>query len=77
MWSSPYRRIHLLGIDHPIVGKQFQVLEVRKGMKLIRDLSGEGNARFGFVLYLVKIWVENLDFVLCKEHRVVIKLVLV
>ena len=45
-------------------------------MKLIRDLSGEGNARFGFVLHLVKIWVENLVCVLCKEQRVVIKLIL-
>ena len=39
-------------------------------MKLIRDLSGEGKARFGFVSYFVKIWVENLVYVLCKEQRV-------
>ena len=45
-------------------------------MKLIRDLSGEGNARFGFILYFVKNWVENQVYVLCKEQRVVLKLVL-
>ena len=37
------------------------------GMKLIRDLSGEGKVRFGFVMYFVKIWVENPVNVLCKE----------
>ena len=45
-------------------------------MKLIQDLSGEGKARFSFVMYFVKIWVENPVYVLCKEQRVVIKLVL-
>ena len=77
MESNPCRRIQLLGITHPVVGKQFQVLEVRQRMKLIRDLSGEGKVRFSFILYLVKkIWVENPVYVLCKEQRVVIKLVL-
>ena len=47
------------------------------GTKLIRDLSGGEKAILGFVLYFVKIWVENPDFVLWKEHGVVIKLVLV
>ena len=77
MGSNPCRKIQLLGIAHPFVGKSFQVLEVRKGTKLIRDLSGGGKAKFGFVLYFVKIWVENPDFVLCKELRVIIKLVFV
>ena len=47
-------------------------------MKLIRDLSGKGKAEFGFILYFVKKknWVENPVYVLCKEQRVVIKLVL-
>ena len=46
------------------------------GTKLIRDLSRGGKARFGFILYFVKIWEENLDFVFCKEHGAVIKLVI-
>ena len=45
-------------------------------MKVIRFLSGEGKAIFGFVWYFVKFWVENSVYVLCKEQRVVIKLVL-
>ena len=46
-------------------------------MKLIRDLKGGGNAKFGFVLYFVKKKrVENPVYVWCKEQRVVIKLVL-
>ena len=30
MGSSPYRRLSLLGIAHPVVGKTFQVLEVHQ-----------------------------------------------
>ena len=77
MWGvTLVGKIQLLGIAHPVVVKQFQVLEVRWRIKIIRDLSGEGKARFGFVLYYVKIWIENPVYVLCKERRVVIKLVL-
>ena len=28
VWSSPRRKIPLLGIAHPVMGKYFQVLEV-------------------------------------------------
>ena len=41
MGSSPRRRILLLGIGHPVVGKYFQVLEVYREMKHIQDLSCE------------------------------------
>ena len=44
VWSNPCREIHLLGIAHPVVGKQFQVLEVHRGMKLTQDLSYEEKA---------------------------------
>ena len=37
--SSPCKRIHLLGIAHPVVGKYFQVLEIHRGMKHIQELS--------------------------------------
>ena len=76
MGSSPCRRIHLLGIAHPVVGKHFQVLKVHRGMECIRDPSGEEKARYGLVFVLCKLWVENPIFVLYKEQRVVIKLVL-
>ena len=62
-------KIQLLGIAHLVVGKKFRYW---RHAKLIRDLSGEGNAIFGFILYFVKIWVENQVYVLCKEQRVVI-----
>ena len=60
MGSNPCRRIQLLGIAHPVVGKQFQVLEVHWEMKLIRDLSGEEKARFGFVMYCVNYGWKTL-----------------
>ena len=53
MGSNPCRRIHLLGIAHPVVGIYFQALEVHRGMERIQDLSGEGKARFDFVLSFV------------------------
>ena len=53
MGSNPCRKIHLLGIAQPIVGKYFQALEVQQGIERIEDLSGEEKARFGFVLYFV------------------------
>ena len=51
--SNPCRKIQLLGIAHPVVRKQFLVLEVCQGMKLIQDLGREEKARFGLVLYFV------------------------
>ena len=54
MGSSPSRKIKLLGIAHPVVGKYFQLLEVYRVTKLIRDLSGEGKARFRLVFVLCK-----------------------
>ena len=60
MRSNLCRKIQLLGITHPVVGKQFQVLEVYRAMKLIQDLSGKGKARFGLVFVLCKFWVKTL-----------------
>ena len=53
MGSNPCRKFQLLDIAHPVVGKQFQVLEVYRA-KLIQDLSGEGKAIFGLVFLLCK-----------------------
>ena len=78
MGSNPCRKIQLLGIVHPVMGKKkIQVLEVHRRMKLIRDLSGGGKANLALFSIFVKIWVENPAYVLCKERRVVIKLVFV
>ena len=74
MGNNPCRKIHLLGIAHPVVGKYFQALEVHQGMKRIQDLSGKEKARFFFVLYFVKFRVESPVF-LCKKNKVVIKLI--
>ena len=72
--SNPYRKIHLLGIAHPVVGKYFQTLEVHQGMERIQDLSGEEKARFWFVLYFVNFGWKTPVFS-CKKKRVVIKLI--
>ena len=42
--SNPCKKIHLLCIAHPIVGKYFQVLKVHWGMKHIQDISCKENA---------------------------------
>ena len=52
MGSSPYRRIHILGITHPIVGKHFQVLKVHLEVDTFEELVEKG-ARFGIVMYFV------------------------
>ena len=38
MGSIPYRRLSLLGIAHPVVGKTFQVLEVHQEKALLEVL---------------------------------------
>ena len=64
MGSNPCRKIHLLGIAHPVVGKYFQVLEVHRGMERIQDLSGEEKAIFGFVLYFINFrWKTQFCYV--------------
>ena len=55
--SSPCKRIPLLGIAHPVVGKYFQVLEVHRGMKHIQDLSCEKGLNYGLLMYFVKFWI--------------------
>ena len=45
-------------------------------MERIRDPSGKEKAIYGLVFVLCKLWIENPIFVLYKEQRVVIKLVL-
>ena len=57
MGSSLCRRIHLLGIAHPVVGKYFQVLEVYPGMKQFQDLSFEKGLDYGLFMYYVKFWI--------------------
>ena len=55
MGSSPYKRIHLLGITHLVMGKYFQVLKVHRGMKHIQDFSCEKGPDYGLFMDFVKI----------------------
>ena len=57
MGSSPCRRIHLLGIAHPVMGKHFQVLKVHLEVDTSEELV-EKRAKFGIAMYFVKFWVE-------------------
>ena len=41
MGSSPCRRISLLGVAHPVVGKYFQVLEVHRELKQAQEICCE------------------------------------
>ena len=68
MGSSPYRRIPLLGIAHPVVGKYFQVLEVHRGMKHIQDLSCKKDQILA-LLFFVKLWAENLVYVYARRKE--------
>ena len=56
MGSSPRRKIYLLGVAHPVMGKLnlFQVPEAHRAMRLTQDLNHEGmarNALFVIVVY--------------------------
>ena len=67
MGSSLRRKISLLGIAHPVVGKLnlFQVPETHRVMRLTRDLNLEGkagNALFVIVVYGLETQVL---FVVC------------
>ena len=66
MGSSPSRRIHLLSIAHPVVGKYFQVLELHRGMKHIQELSCEKGQNLALLCF-VKLWAENPVFVYVNE----------
>ena len=55
MGSNPCREIQLLGIAHLVVGKTFQIPEVRRATKFIRGLRGGVEARLGLILYHVNL----------------------
>ena len=75
MGSSPCRRIPLLSIAHPIMGKHFQVLEVHSEVDTFEVLVGK-KARFWLCYVFLKIFDSLSSFYLCKKKRVVIKLIL-
>ena len=52
MGSSPCKRIHLLSIAHPVVGKHFQVLKIHPKVDTSKELV-EKWVRFGIVMYFV------------------------
>ena len=45
------------------------------GMERIRGPNGEEKGRLGLICVLCKLWEEKPSSILCKEPRVVIKLV--
>ena len=67
MGSNPCREIQLLGIAHSVVGKTFQVPEVRRATKFIRGLRGGVKARLGLIFVSCKSWVEN-PFLYCVRN---------
>ena len=73
--SSPCRRIPLLSIVHPVVGKHFQVLEVHQEVDTFEVLV-RTKARFWLCYVTRKIMDSLSSFYLCKKKRVVIKLIL-
>ena len=75
MGNSPCKRIPLLGIAQPIVGKHFQVLEVHQEVDTFEVLVWK-KARF-WLCHVIRKILDNLSsFYLCKRNRVVIKLIL-
>ena len=60
MGSSPRRKISLLGIAHPVVGKPFQVLEVHRATRLTQDPSREEKGWKCLVLKFCDFWVGNI-----------------
>ena len=75
MGISPCRRIPLLGIAHPVMGKHFQVLEVHQQVDTFEVLVGK-KARFWLCYVICKILDSLSSFYLCKKKRVAIKLIL-
>ena len=51
MGSSPCRRLSLLGIAHPVVGKTFQVLEVHRE-KALHEALVEKKVKHGLLSVL-------------------------
>ena len=64
MGSSPRRKISLLDVAHPVVGKPFQVLEVHRATRLTQDPSREEKGWKCLVLYSVIFGLETQVFVI-------------
>ena len=75
MGSGPCKRIPLLSIAHPVVGKHFQVLEVHQEADTFEVLVGK-KAKFWLCYVTHKILDSLSSFYLCEKKRVVIKLIL-
>ena len=62
MGSSPGKRIPLLGIAHPVVGKHFQVLEVHQEVDTFEVLVGK-KVRLSLCYVIYKILDSLSSFV--------------
>ena len=59
MGSNPCRRVPLLGIAHPVVGKHFQVLEVHQEVDTFEVLVGK-KGRF-WLCYVIRQILDSLS----------------
>ena len=66
--ECPYRRIPLLGITHPAVGKHFQVLEVHPEVDTSKVLVIK-KARFWLCYVFCKILDSLFSFCICNEKE--------
>ena len=66
MGSRPCRRIPLLGIAHPVVGKHFQVLDIHQEVDTFEVLIGK-KARFWLCYVIHKILHSLSSFVHVNE----------
>ena len=68
MGSSPCRRIPLLSIAHPVVGKLFQVLEAHQEMEM-PEILWKRRPDCDLIVYFVKSWTVYPVYVYVKEKR--------
>ena len=67
MGSSTCRRIPLLSIAHPVVGKHLQVLEVHQEVDTFKVLVRK-KARF-WLCYVIRIILDNLSSFVCVNEK--------
>ena len=56
--SNHFRRIYLLGIAHPVMGKYFQVLEVHRELRQVQEFSYEKGRIMAYSSIFLIFWIE-------------------
>ena len=74
MGSSPCRKISLLGVAHPVMGKlnSFQIPEAHRAMRLTRDLNRERNAENALFVIVVYGLETQVFFVVCGTKCIIL-----